>query len=63
MWTSGGEGDVPGQISGSRTKAGGAKAIRDRCSSGSKLCRHSFIYSRTKAKASVRALGIVCLQE
>ena len=37
--TDGGEGGTLGRVWGSRTKAGGSKVIRDRCSSGSKRCR------------------------
>ena len=38
--TVGGEGGAPARTWGSRTEAGGSKVIRDRCSSGSKRCRH-----------------------
>jgi len=56
MWTSRGEGDWQGQIWGSRTKAGGAKAIRDRCSSGSKLCRHWVRVSGGRSESEVCGL-------
>jgi len=38
-WTDGSEGCTLGQVSGSRTKAGGSKSIRYRFSSSSKRCR------------------------
>lgn len=60
--TDGGESGALGRVWGSRTKAGGSKVIRDRCSSSSKRCRQRAARAARGGNLSVRALGIVCSQ-
>jgi len=62
LWTKRGEGDNLVGIRWSRTKGGGSKVIRYRCSSTSKICRHVFWKQEAGRNLRVRALGIVCSQ-